>query len=101
METTMNIDIASTLRLTQRDGDLFFDRSGGFPVGCKIIDALAAPLLLFQVRHPFAADAPEVKAVKFDAEISQLETGKQLEVEYENKVAWLTFPNGGELLANN
>ena len=76
------------------DGDVFFGMRQGFAVGFKVISPLENAVLLFHVRHPFKADAPEVQAVRYATAISNLREAKELEIEFEDRLTWITFING-------
>ena len=100
METTIDIStFASSLGLAQNNGDVFFGKRRGFAVGFKVINPLDNPLLLFQVRYPLKADASEVQAVRYDGAVEGLRKDKKLEVEFDDRLAWVTFVDGaGHLL---
>lgn len=85
---------AASLELEPGNGELFFGRAGGFPVGLKFIDPAGVALLLFQVRHLLSADAPALRAVVYSAEVNQLLADKEVEIEFEDKMVWVTFAHG-------
>jgi hypothetical protein len=89
--TKNRLEFAAALGLQPGADDLFVGKLGGFPVGLKVIDPNGAPLLLFQVRHWLPADAAQFQAVVYDPEVTRLETEKQLEIELDDRIAWVTF----------
>jgi len=99
--TTNTSRIAELLGLTKRDGDLFFAKICGFPVGLKIIDPLGLPLALFQIRHLLPVNAKEEQSVRYQPEVSSLINEKKVAVEFEDKLAWVTFNDCRELLLND
>lgn len=100
METAIDITtFASSLGLTQNEGEVFFGKRRGYAVGFKVISPLENPVLLFQVRHPLKADTPEVQVLKYNAEVESLKEAKEIEIELDDGLAWLTFIDGaGHLL---
>src|SRR5689334_20220245 len=89
--TTQNcVELAGHLGLKRADDDLFVGRVQGFPVGLKFIEPGGANLLLFQIRHWLAADAPELKALAYDSRISKLIAEKKIEIEFVDRLAWLS-----------
>ncbi len=98
VDESNNLTKALGLR-PDKDG-LFFGRVRGFPVGLKCIDPAGSGLLLFQIRHPLPADAPELATIQYSANIERLIAGKKLEISIEDRIAWLTFVEGGQHLAD-
>lgn len=99
METTIDISaFATSLGLTQVEGEVFYGKRHGFAVGFKVINPLENPLLLFQVRHPLKADAPEVQAIRYDNAVETLQQDKKLEIEFDDRLAWVTFVDGAKHL---
>src|SRR5689334_19308776 len=84
--------------MTQNDGDVFFGRRRGFAVGLKVIKPFENPLLLFQVRYPLKADSAEVLAIRYDHSVEELRRDKKLEIEFDDRLAWLTFVEGARYL---
>lgn len=84
--------------LTRLEGDVFYGKRHGFAVGFKVINPLDNPLLLFQVRYPLGADSKEVQSVQYDSAVEKLQKEKQLEVEFDDRLAWITFVNGAKHL---
>lgn len=99
METAIDIStFAASLGLTQQEGEVFFGQRRGYAIGFKVINPLENPLLLFQVRHPLKADATEVQTLKYSADVESLKEAKEVEIELDDRLAWITFVHGGEHL---
>ncbi len=99
METTIDISaFATSLGLTQVEGDVFFGKRREFAVGFKVINPLENPLLLFQVRYPLKANSPEVQSIRYEAAVEELRKDKKLEVEFDDRLAWVTFVDGAKHL---
>jgi hypothetical protein len=99
LDQTINLtDIAKSWGMTDRDGELFYGRVKGFPVGFQVIDPQTLPLLLFQVRHPLAADAAELKAIRYGNEVMRMMADKKVEIEFDRQIAWITFVDAFDLL---
>ncbi len=99
METAIDISaFATSLGLTQVEGDVFYGKRGGFTVGFKVINPLENPLLLFQVRYPLMADSSEVNSIRYEPSVEELRNEKKLEVEFDDRLAWVTFVDGAKHL---
>lgn len=99
METTIDISaFAASLGLNQAEGDIFYGKRRGFVVGFKVINPLENPLLLFQVRYPLKADSAEVQSIRYDSSVEVLRKDKNLEVEFDDRLAWVTFVDGAKHL---
>lgn len=99
MDTTNNCSgLTESLGLQPGGDDMFVGRLRGFPVGLKVIGSGGSELLLFQVRHLCSSEAKEVSRIQYPDEVAQLVAEKQVEIEFENKVAWVTFVDAGERL---
>lgn len=99
MESTVDISaFAASLGLTRLEGDVFYGNRRGFAVGFKVINPLDNPLLLFQVRYPLNSDSAEVKSIRYDGAVEELQKEKQLEVEFDDRLAWITFVDGAKHL---
>ena len=88
------------LTLSPAQGDLFVGKLRGFPVGLKFVESADSVLLLFQIRHPLLVNAKETASIQFGEEIIRLMEQKQIEIEFEDKLIWLTFVNGRDFLEN-
>jgi len=93
LQTTTNnySSFAQALDLQPGTDGLFVGKLRGFPVGLKFIDPPGGLLLLFQIRHWLQADAPQLKSVVYDSEITGMLADKKLEIEFDERIAWLTF----------
>lgn len=99
MEATIDIStFATSLGLTRVEGDVFFGKRSGFAVGFKVINPLENPLLLFQVRYPLMADSPEVNSIRYEPSVEELRKDKKLEVDFDDRLAWVTFVDGAKHL---
>lgn len=77
-------------------GELFVGKRGGFPIGLKVVDPQGAALLLFQVRHWLTSDAPQVKSLAYEGEVSDLLAAKKIEIEFDDRIAWVTMIDLGQ-----
>jgi len=93
LQTTTNnySSFAQALDLQPGADGLFIGKLGGFPVGLKFIDPPGGLLLLFQIRHWLKADAPQLKSVVYDSDITGMLADKKLEIEFDERIAWLTL----------
>src|SRR6266581_6478171 len=82
-----------------RDG-LVIGKIRGFPIGLKWIDPDVSGLLLLQIRHPLRAGAAELSGIQYSVEIGRLIAEKKLDISVEDRIAWLTFVEGGQHLAD-
>ncbi len=99
METTIDIfAVATSLGLTRVEGDVLYGKRRGFAVGFKVINPLENPLLLFQVRYPLKADSSEVQSINYEDVVEELRKDKKLEVEFDDRLAWITFVDGAKHL---
>ena len=87
--------LADDLGLVAEKESLLIGKIRGFPVGVKCIDPDGSGLLLFQIRHPLPAGAKELSSIQNTSEIERLVAEKKIEISLEDKVAWLTFVEGG------
>ena len=102
METTIDIaEVAKLMGFTDVSGDVFFGKVRGFPVGFKLIDPSGYPLALFHIRHPFDAKSTQVAAIKYQSEVADLISEKKLEIDHQDKIAWVSLPNCTEQLVND
>jgi hypothetical protein len=95
---TETFDVATLVGFSDSSGDVLFGKVRGFPVGFKLIDPFGAPLGLFHVRHPFEAKSRQVESIQLPSDASQLVAEKQLEIEHQDRTAWLSFINCRERL---
>lgn len=99
MEKTIDISaFATSLGLTHIEGDVLYGKRRGFAVGFKVINPLENPLLLFQVRYPLKADSAEVQSIRYDSSVEELLKDKKLEVEFDDRLVWVTFVEGAKHL---
>jgi hypothetical protein len=91
-------EFARSIGLARREGDLFYGKRLGFAVGFKVINPHESPLLLFQVRYPHKAESPEVKAVRLGEAVERMRAAKTLELDFDDKLAWITLVDGGTCL---
>ncbi|HEX5222632.1 MAG TPA: hypothetical protein VFZ59_23960 [Verrucomicrobiae bacterium] len=89
---------AKALGLEAATDDLYVGKFRGFPVGLKFIDPHGAILLLFQIRHWQTENSPQVKAVAYGEEIATLLKEKRIQIEIDDRIAWLTISDLGEQL---
>ena len=89
------VAFAGSLGLTP-SGELFVGRRGGFPVGLKVVDPHGAVLLLFQVRHWLLGNAPQLKSLAYEGEVSDLLATKKIEIEFDDRIAWVTMIDLGQ-----
>jgi hypothetical protein len=87
------LEFATALGLAPDADGLFIGKVGGFPVGLKFIDPAGSCLFLFQIRHWLTQDAPQLKALAYNVRISQLLADKTIEIEFDDRLAWLTILN--------
>jgi hypothetical protein len=98
-QTVVNMtDVAHSLGFDQRQGEVFFGWRRGYAIGLKVVNPLDHPLLLVHVRFPFGPDAPEVKAVTYGAEIKALIEARKVDVDFGERLAWVTFVDGADTL---
>jgi hypothetical protein len=90
------LSFADDLDLQPGADGLFVGKIRGFPVGLKFIDPPGGLLLLFQVRHWLMAEAPQLKTMAYDTEIKTLLAEKTLDIEFDDRIAWLSFSVGAE-----
>ena len=102
MESTADncLEFAAALGLEPDADGLFAGKVGGFPVGLKFIDPAGACLFLFQIRHWLTKDAPQIKSLTYDSRISQLLADKKIEIEFDDRLAWLTILDANCCLAD-
>jgi hypothetical protein len=93
-------EVANALGLEPGQGGMFIGRIHEFPVGLKHTGAGDLLLVLFELRHLRPSGAKEFSNVQYDGEVQRLIADKKLEIELENKIAWLTFPKAVEQLAD-
>jgi hypothetical protein len=87
---------AADLGLDTQVGDLFVGSIDGFPVGLKIMGY--SNLLLFQIRHWLPENDPRLKSLTYSPEITKEIADKHLQIEFDEKLAWLTFEsNAGQI----
>lgn len=103
METTLSnlTEFASDLGLPPEGDGSFVGKLHGFPVGLRFIDPAGAALLLFEIRHWLKADAPQLKLLVYDEEITELLAGKQIEIEFDEQKAWLTINDRTKLVESD
>lgn len=94
------MEFATALGLKPDADGLFIGKVGGFPVGLKFIDPAGACLFLFQIRHWLAQDAPQIKSLTYDSSASQLLADKKIEIEFDDRIAWLTILDANRCLAD-
>src|SRR3954467_2976754 len=102
MESTINkcIRFADDLGLRPGPDGLFIGRVQGFPVSLKFIDPDDTALLLFGIRHWSPVDSPQVKSINYDDETTGLIAERKIDIEFEDRRAWLTINEGAESIAN-
>lgn len=102
MENTADncLEFATALGLKPDADGLFVGKVGGFPVGLKFIDPAGACLFLFQIRHWLTQDAPQIKSLIYDSSTSQLLADKKIEIEFDDRLAWLTILDAERCLAD-
>ena len=99
METAVNIPaFAASMGFDQRDGELFFGKRGGFSVGFNVVDPSVSPVFLFHIRLPVSVGVPEFQALRYDKEVEELRTRKQLEIDLDDRLTWLTIVDGVKVL---
>ena len=99
-QTAEFIDLTQLLGLKAEAGDLLIGKLRGFPVGLKVTEANGAPLLLFQVRHLCPAKSDQVKTVRYAEPVNELMETKALDIDFDDRLAWLTFLNASAQLAD-
>ena len=92
--------LVNDLAISPAQGDLFVGKLRGFPVGLKFVESDGSLLLLFQVRHPLLVGANETASVQFGEEIARLIEEQKIAIEFEDKLIWVTFVDGGDYLEN-
>ena len=90
--------LTQELKLRPAQGDWFIGRLRGFPVGLKFIGQAGSSLLLFQIRHPLPADAKQLSELHYDKQVAELLADKKMEIEFEDRMAWLTVHDGANRL---
>ena len=98
---TQPADMVAHLGLKPDDGDLFVGKRVGFPIGLKFIGTTDSLLLLFQVRLVSAPEENDLNRIRYSPEVSKLIDEKKLEIDFDNRIVWLSFPNAAELIASN
>jgi hypothetical protein len=91
-------EFARSIGLVRRDGDLFYGKRLGFAVGFKVINPFESALLLFHVRYRQKAESPEVKAVCLGEAAEQMRAAKTLELDFDDRLAWITLVDGSTCL---
>ena len=100
METAINkcACFAEALSLRSEADGLFIGKIRGFPIGLKFIEPIGATVLLFHVRHLLSSDSAQLKSLSYDIDITNLINEKKLEIEFDNRIAWLTFIDGNKCM---
>ena len=93
-------DLVANLGLRSGDGDLFVGKRTGFPIGLKFLGSVDSLLLLFQIRLITAPSENDLSHIRYIPEVSELIEEKKLEIEFDNRIAWVSFPNAAELVAS-
>lgn len=89
---------AQTLGLKPENDGLFIGKILGFPIGLKFIDPQGVVLFLFQIRHWLTADAPQIKSLSYDEEVTLLLGEKKIQIEFEDRLTWLTLVDMGQCI---
>lgn len=93
--------LAQSLDLAPVTPDTFMGKRRGFPLSLRCIDPEGNPLLLFQIRHPLVGDARTGATVAYEGAVGGLIADKRVEVEVEDRVAWLTLVEGASHLEDH
>lgn len=103
MENSTNncVGFAQALGLTPESDGLFVGKRQGFPIGLKFIDPQGAVLFLFQIRHWLVEGAPQIKLLTYEEEVAKLLAEKKIQIEFDERIAWLTLVDVGQCVEAN
>src|SRR5579872_7170973 len=93
--------LVCALGLQPCNAELFIGKVRGFPVGLKFIGVDDSMVLLFQIRYPMDAESNTVSKLAYGTEVNRLISDKGLEISVENRVAWVSFFEGGKHITSN
>jgi len=98
---TQPADMIAHLGLKPDDGDLFIGKRAGFPIGLKFIGSADSLLLLFQVRLVSAPAENDLNRIRYSPDVSNLIGEKKIDIDFDSRIVWLSFPSAAELIASN
>lgn len=94
------IDLTQLLGMEVDADGLLVGKRLGFPVGLKVTEGNGAPVLLFHVRYLGHSDSALIGSLHYSPEVADLIANKKLDIEFDDRLAWLTFLDATAQLQN-